>query len=81
MQVPREQIQQKLQKRWRPSADVSGSSDEELELSILVGANYYWKIVSDRETVKIPGCHRNYFELGSAESMKNLSEASDSSAF
>lgn len=30
------------------SADVSGSSDKELELSVLIGADYYWKIVSGR---------------------------------
>lgn len=30
------------------SADVLGSSDKELELSVLIGADYYWKIVSGR---------------------------------
>lgn len=31
-----------------PSADVSGTSDEDLELSVLIGADYYWKLVSGR---------------------------------
>ncbi|XP_049926226.1 uncharacterized protein LOC126406100 isoform X1 [Epinephelus moara] len=48
MQVPREQIRLQLEKKGLPSADVSGRSDEELELSVLIGADYYWKMVSGR---------------------------------
>lgn len=48
MQVPGEQIQKQLEKRGLTSADVSGSTDQDLELSVLIGADYYWKMVSGR---------------------------------
>lgn len=48
MQVPGEQIQQQLERRGLTSADVSGSTDLELELSVLIGADIYWKLVSGR---------------------------------
>lgn len=48
MQVPGEQIKQQLERRGLASADVSGSTDLELELSVLIGADFYWKMVSGR---------------------------------
>ncbi len=48
MQVPGEQIQMQLEKRGLQSADISGSSDEELELSVLIGSDCCWKMVSGR---------------------------------
>ncbi|KAK0137861.1 Pro-Pol polyprotein [Merluccius polli] len=48
MQVPGEQIRRQLEQKGLPSADVSGSSGEDLELSVLIGADYYWKMVSGR---------------------------------
>lgn len=43
MQIPEELIRLRLEKKGRPSADGSGSSYDELELLVLIGADYYWE--------------------------------------
>ncbi|XP_054628394.1 uncharacterized protein LOC129179316 [Dunckerocampus dactyliophorus] len=48
IQVPGEQIRKHLEGKGLTTADVSSSSDEELELSVLIGADYYWKVVSGK---------------------------------
>ncbi|KAE8293762.1 hypothetical protein D5F01_LYC06696 [Larimichthys crocea] len=48
MPVPGEQIKHQLEKRGLVSADVSGSTDQEQELSVLISADFYWKMVSGR---------------------------------
>ncbi|CAI5682672.1 unnamed protein product [Oreochromis niloticus] len=47
MKVPGEQIQHELKKRRLQLADFPGSN-EEPELAILIGADYYWQIVTGR---------------------------------
>lgn len=46
MQIPGEQIQQQLQRRGLASADLSGSTNKELEHSLLYyySAEYYWRM-------------------------------------
>lgn len=48
MQVPGEQIRQMLKSKGLPLADTSASNDEELELSVLIGADHYWEVASGK---------------------------------
>jgi len=48
MKVPSEHIQHQLEKKGLPVADVSTGDKDELELSVLIGADYYWKVVTGK---------------------------------
>lgn len=48
MKVPSKHIQQQLEKKGLPVADVSSGGKEDLELSVLIGADYYWRVVTGK---------------------------------